>query len=129
MTSAERRVNVRGTMKLHNGNYVMFIDNEDSIERSSQYFLTEMKMGTLHKNLAEKVTLELELDDGFYVASNDELGILASQKHMKDVIDEAEEQLFILFKEYVLTNDKLAASGGCLSETLKSIVGDSRGFI
>lgn len=122
-------VNVRGTMKLHNGHYVMFIDNEDSIEKSSQYFLKEMKMGELAKKLAEAVPLELERDDGFYVASNDELGILASQKHMKDVIGETKEQLFILFKEYVLTDDKLATSGECLSRTLKSVVGDYRGFL
>lgn len=122
-------VNIKGTMKLHKGNYVMFIDDEDSIEKSSQYFLKEMMMGTLRKNLASPVSIELEKEDNLYVASNDELGILATGQKMKDVIQEAKEQLFILFKEYVLYKGKLSESGHDLSKKLESRVGDCTGFL
>lgn len=125
----DKFVSVRGMMKLHNKNYAMHIDSEDSIEENSVYSLKQMKVANIPKPLVESVPLILERDDDCYVASNDELGILSVHDNMKGVIQEAEEQLFILFKEYVLTDDKLADSGQRLSDKLKSIVGDSSGFL
>ncbi|WP_094226910.1 hypothetical protein [Methanolobus psychrotolerans] len=122
-------VNIKGTTRLHNRNYIMYIDTEDSIEKSSQYFIKEMSIETHRKNIEWPITLEFEKEDDLYIASNDELGILATGKKMSDVIQDAKEQLFILFKEYVLYEGKLSESGHSLSKKLKGIVGDCRGFL
>jgi translation initiation factor 2 beta subunit (eIF-2beta)/eIF-5 len=122
-------VNVKGTMKPHNKYYAMYIDSEDSVEESTDYFLKQMRVEDDSKPLLENVPLLLEREDDCYVASNDELGILAVSNSMKNVIKEAEGQLFILFKEYVLTDDKLADSGQLLSDKLKFIAGGTSGYL
>ncbi|WP_407355108.1 hypothetical protein [Methanolobus sp. WCC5] len=122
-------VNVKGTMKPHNRYYAMYIDSEDSIEEKKDYFLKQMRVADEPRILLENVQLLLEREDDCYVASNDGLGILAVGNSMKGVIKEAEEQLFILFKEYVLTDDELADSGKLLSEKLRTITGGTSGYL
>ncbi|MDK2825247.1 MAG: hypothetical protein PWQ63_1727 [Methanolobus sp.] len=122
-------VSVKGTMKPHNKYYAMYIDSEDSIEECTDYSLKQMRITDELKTLLKDVLLLMEREDDCYVASNDDLGILAVSNSMKGVIKEAEEQLFILYKEYVLTDDKLADSGEILSEKLKSIAGGSSGYL
>ncbi len=122
-------VKIRGTMKLHKGKFMLFVDDEDCIKRTSTYALTDMGIDNVNKKLDTPVPLELEVEDYFYIASNDEIGILGYQKSVEKAVNEAKEQLFVLFKEYVLTSEELSKSGEELSEKLKSIVGDCRGFI
>lgn len=121
---------LRGTMKpLHKGNFGLFIDSEDSIEQTCYYTLDNISYPDRIMELKNKIPIEFTLEDELFIGSNDELGLFAMNARMKDIFKELEEQLFILYQEYVLTDDELSKSGQLLREKLISIVGNSRGLI
>lgn len=117
-------VTIRGVMKPFKGKFVLSIDSEASIERNPQYYLTSIKRDEIEVKLKEEVPIDIEFEDDYYIASNDDLGLLAVQPKMKLLIEELKGQLNVLWQEYVLVDEEeLAPSGKDLREMLISIVG------
>ncbi|AKB59905.1 hypothetical protein [Methanosarcina barkeri] len=117
-------VAIRGVMKPFKGKFVLSIDSEASIERNPQYYLTSIKRDEIEVKLKEEVPIDIEFEDDYYIASNDDLGLLAVQPKMKLLIEELKGQLNVLWQEYVLVDEEeLAPSGKDLREMLISIVG------
>jgi hypothetical protein len=117
-------VTIRGVMKPFKGKFVLSIDSEASIERNPQYYLTSIKRDEIEVKLKEEVPIDIEFEDDYYIASNDDLGLLAVQPKMKLLIEELKGQLKVLWQEYVLVDEEeLAPSGKDLREMLISVVG------
>ncbi|AAM03552.1 TPA: hypothetical protein HA338_13960 [Methanosarcina acetivorans] len=117
-------VTIRGVMKPSKGKFVLSIDSEVSIERNSRYYLASIKRDEIEVKLKEEVPIDIEFEDDYYIASNDDLGLLAVQPKMKLLIEELKGQLNVLWQEYVLADEEeLAPSGKDLREMLISIVG------
>lgn len=111
-------------MKPSKGKFVLSIDSEVSIERNSRYYLASIKRDEIEVKLKEEVPIDIEFEDDYYIASNDDLGLLAVQPKMKLLIEELKGQLNVLWQEYVLADEEeLAPSGKDLREMLISIVG------
>jgi len=116
-------VTIRGVMKPLKDKFVLSIVSEASIERNPQYHLTSIKKDEIEVKLMKEVPIDIEFKDDYYIASNDDLELLAVQPKMKLLIEEFKGQLNVLWQEYVLVDDELAPSGKDLRETLISIVG------
>jgi hypothetical protein len=117
-------VTIRGVMKPSKGKFILSIDNEASIERNSRYCLASIKKDGVETKLKVKVPIDIEFEDDCYIASNDDLGLLAVQPKMELLIEELKGQLGVLWQEYVLVDEEeLAPSGKDLREMLISIAG------
>lgn len=117
-------VSIKGLMKPLKGKFVLSIDSEDSIEKNTQYYLSSIKRRGIEKKLVKSVPLDIEFEDDEYIASNDELGLLAVQPKMDSLIEEIREQLEVLWQEYVqVDEEELAPSGKNLRDVLVSIIG------
>jgi hypothetical protein len=117
-------VTIRGVMKPSKGKFILSIDNEASIERNSRYCLESIKKDSVETKLKVKVPIDIEFEDDCYIASNDDLGLLAVQPKMELLIEELKGQLGVLWQEYVLVDEEeLAPSGKDLREMLISIAG------
>ncbi|MDD4121135.1 MAG: hypothetical protein PHG90_06105 [Clostridia bacterium] len=86
------------------------------------YYLSSIKKAGIEKKLKTAIPVEIEFEDNEYIASNDDIGLLAVQSEMELLIEEIKEQLGILWQEYVPANDEeLTPSGKDLQELLLSI--------
>ncbi|TFH46917.1 MAG: hypothetical protein E4G94_01340 [ANME-2 cluster archaeon] len=121
-------VTIRGMMTPLKGKFILSIDNEVSIDDVSQYHLKTMKKDGIDIELMEEVLIDVDFEDDYYIASNDYLGLLSAKPKMKQVIEEIQEELAVLWLEYVAVDeDKLTASGKDLREKLISITGIQNG--
>ncbi|MGP8330539.1 MAG: hypothetical protein ACT6FF_09530, partial [Methanosarcinaceae archaeon] len=115
-------VTIRGMMIPSKGKLILSIDDEVSIDNVSQYYLKTMKKDGININLIREVLVDFEND--YYIASNDDLGLLSAKSKMKQVVDEILEEIAVLWQEYVAVDeDELTASGKSLRKKLISITG------
>ncbi len=121
-------VTIRGMMVPSKGKFILSIDNEISIDNVSQYHLKTMKKDGIDIGLIEEVLIDVDFEDDYYIASNDNLGLLSAKPKMKQAIDEIQEELAVLWQEYVAVEEsELTSSGMELRKKLISIVGTQNG--
>ena len=121
-------VTVHGVMTPSRGKSILKIDNEASIDNVNQYHLKTMKKDGIDIDLIEEVLIDIDFEDDYYIASNDDLGLLATHSKMEHVILEIQEELDVLWQEYVAVDEvELSASGKDLREKLISITGIHNG--
>jgi len=122
-------VTIRGMMiPYKGGNFILSIDNEVSIENVSQYRLKTMKVDGIDRELTESVLIDVDFEDDYYIASNDDIGLLAARPKMAQVVDEIKEELAVLWQEYVAVDEnELTAGGKDLRNKLISIAGTHNG--
>ncbi len=107
-----------------NRKFILSIDDEVSIDNVSQYHLKTMKKDGIDTNLIREVLVDIDFENDYYIASNDDLGLLSAKPKMKQVVDEIQEELAVLWQEYVAVDeDELTASGKSLRKKLISITG------
>lgn len=117
-------VTIRGMMVPLKRKFILSIDNEVSIDDVSQYHLKTMKKDGIDIELIEEVLIDVDFEDDYYIASNDDLGLLSAKPKMKQVIDEIQEELAVLWQEYVAVDEsELTSSGIDLRNKLISIAG------
>jgi len=117
-------VTIRGMMMPLKGKFILSIDDEVSIDNVSQYHLKTMKKDGIDTNLIREVLVDIDFENDYYIASNDDLGLLSAKPKMKQVIEEIQEELAVLWQEYVaIEEDELTASGKSLRKKLISITG------
>lgn len=117
-------VTIRGMMVPLKRKFILSIDNEISIDNVSQYHLKTMKKDGIDIELIEEVLIDVDFEDDYYIASNDDLGLLSAKPKMKQVIDEIQEELAVLWQEYVAVDEsELTSSGIDLRNKLISIAG------
>ena len=117
-------VTIRGMMVPSKGKFILSIDNEISIDNVSQYHLKTMKKDGIDIGLMEEVSIDVDFEDDYYVASNDNLGLLSAKPKMKQAIDEIQEELAVLWQEYVAVDEsELTSSGIDLRNKMISIAG------
>ena len=121
-------VTIRGMMVPYKGHFILSIDNEVSIDNVSQYHLKTMKVDGIDKELIESVLIDVDFEDDYYIASNDDIGLLAARPKMTQVVDEIKDELSVLWQEYVAVDEnELTASGKDLRKKLISIAGTHNG--
>lgn len=113
-------------------------DFPQTIKDSCTLFVTNIEMRSVHAQMQigdtqsgitdlgtkEKVPIDIEFEDDYDIASNDDLGLLAVQPKMELLIEELKGQLSVLWQEYVLDDEnELALSGKDLRKMRISIVG------
>ncbi len=121
-------VTIRGMMMPLKSRFILSIDNEVSIDNVSQYHLKAMKKDGVDRELIEEVLIDVDFEDDYYIASNDDLGLLSAKPKMKQVIEEIQEELAVLWQEYVAVEEsELTSSGIDLRNKLISIAGTQNG--
>lgn len=69
--------------------------------------------------LEEPLSLELsKADHGGYLMTNDDFGILSIGDNLEEIIKDINEQITVLWGEYVRSDDELTTSGQMLKESL-----------
>ena len=117
-------VTIRGVMIPSKGKFILSIDDEVSIDNVSQYHLKTMGKNGIDTNLIREVLVDIDFENDYYIASNDDLGLLSAKSKMKQVVEEIQEELAVLWQEYVsVDEDELTASGKSLRKKLISITG------
>lgn len=117
-------VTIRGVMIPSKGKFILSIDDEVSIDNVSQYHLKTMGKNGIDTNLIREVLVDIDFENDYYIASNDDLGLLSAKPKMKQVVEEIQEELAVLWQEYVAVDeDELTASGKSLRKKLISITG------
>ena len=121
-------VTIRGMMMPQKTKFILSIDNEVSIDHVLQYHLKTMEKDGIDIDLIEEVLIDVDFEDDYYIASNDDLGLLSAKPKMKQVIDEIQEELAVLWQEYVAVGEsELTSSGKDLRKKLISIAGTQNG--
>ncbi|WP_440946741.1 hypothetical protein ACSAZL_00110 [Methanosarcina sp. T3] len=126
-SSLGKFVRVRGkTSPTSTGTFVLEIDQENCLEPLSHYNLRLFKKDNVIRKLEKAVNIELYFENDYYIASNDDLGLLSAQPTLKQAIEGVKEELTVLWSEYVETEENtLTKSGKILRDKLLQIVGES----
>jgi hypothetical protein len=118
-------VNVRGEMITEpTGKFVLKIDQESSIEQKNEYMLTSVKIKNAFYKLENAVPIELDYENDYYIAYNNDLKLLSSESTLKETIDGIMDQFEDQWLEYVeVDEDTLSKSGNKLRNELLKTVG------
>ncbi|MCZ7396241.1 MAG: hypothetical protein ABOK23_06880 [Candidatus Methanoperedens sp.] len=105
-------VRVRGLMTpTQTGKYVLQIEDETSLETITKYQIKSFALGSKIKLLSEPLSVDVIFDNDQYIVSNDELGLLAVANSMKSAVEEIEDELAILYSEYVAASENELSPG------------------
>jgi hypothetical protein len=100
-------VRIRGIMKpTQKGTFILGIDDETSIETLTQFPLTSIKIGSTEKQLNEPIFIDITIENDQFIVSNGELGLFLVAPSMKLAYEGIQEELAILWSEYVEANDE-----------------------
>lgn len=105
-------VRIRGMMKpTKSGRYMLEVDDENSLEPLSRYSIKTFRRGLSEKQLKEDVSIDLIFENDLYIAFNDDLGLLVAAPSMKEAIEGIDEELAILWSEYVEAEEQGLTDG------------------
>lgn len=118
-------VKIRGKITpIPSGTFVLEIDQESCIEPLSQYILTSVEIDNIPVKLKQTIPIELDFENDYYIAFNDNLRLLCAQPTLKKTIEGIREEFDTLWSEYVKANEQELSEGGkALRNRLIDIVG------
>jgi len=104
-------VRIRGLMKPKGGKFVLHINDENSLDSLKQINIKSFRIGKVEKHLKETISVSVVFENDQYIVSNDEMGLLVAAQSMKIAYGEIQEELAILWSEYVNVDENELTDG------------------
>jgi hypothetical protein len=104
-------VRIRGLMKPKGGKFVLHINDENSLDSLKQINIKSFQIGRVEKRLKDPISVNVVFENDQYIVSNDVMGLLVAAQSMKSAYNEIQEELAILWSEYVNVDENELTNG------------------
>lgn len=104
-------VRIRGLMKPKGGKFVLHINDENSLDSLKHINIKSFMIGKVEKHLKDPISVNVIFENDQYIVSNDEMGLLVAAHSMKNAYEEIQEELAILWSEYVNVDENELTNG------------------
>jgi hypothetical protein len=98
-------------MKPKGGKFVLHINDENSLDSLKHINIKSFIIGKVEKHLKEPISVNVVFENDQYIVSNDEMGLLVAAQSMKNAYRDIQDELAILWSEYVNVDEKELTDG------------------
>lgn len=105
-------VKVRGTMKpTQSGKFILNIVDETSLDALTHIPVKMFKSGSIERQLKESILVDTVFENEQYIVSNEDFGLLAVAPSLKLAVEEIQDELAVLWAEYVNAEEQGLTEG------------------